>query len=104
MQMSQVFSRLSAPLRSRLCCRAAILVCALMACALVQCTSAQRLDSKATEFQLKAAYLYNFGQFVVWPEKETTGVFRLCVLGQDPFGAVLDSTVAGGRIGGGAVV
>ena len=52
--------------------------------------------------QVEAAYLYNFGKFVTWPPDRTTDAdqFRICVLGKDPFGSVLDSTVAGELIGG----
>jgi hypothetical protein len=52
--------------------------------------------------QVEAAYLYNFGKFVTWPPDRTTDAdqFRICVLGKDPFGSILDSTVAGERIGG----
>ncbi len=52
--------------------------------------------------QVEAAYLYNFGKFVTWPPDRINDVdqFRICVLGKDPFGSVLDSTVAGDRIGG----
>jgi hypothetical protein len=53
-----------------------------------------------TESQVKAAYLYNFGKFVRWQSDRTVslGSFDICVLGKDPFGAVLDSTVAGESI------
>lgn len=55
-----------------------------------------------TEAQVKAAYLYNFGKFVRWqgdsPPKHDS--FDICVLGKDPFGAVLDSTVEGETIDG----
>jgi uncharacterized protein DUF4154 len=61
---------------------------------------------KATEFQVKAAYLYNFGRFVQWPD-ESTGdrgePFEICVLGADPFGPALDATLAGGTINGKSV-
>lgn len=52
--------------------------------------------------QVEAAYLYNFGKFVTWPPDRTSDAdqFRICVLGKDPFGSVLDSTVTGERIGG----
>lgn len=58
---------------------------------------------KAAEYELKAAYLYNFGKFVNWPAaaaKPGAGEFVICVLGQDPFGPVLDSTVAGEKVDG----
>jgi hypothetical protein len=62
---------------------------------------------KASEFQVKAAYLYNFGRFVQWPDEsgtDRTESFEICVLGADPFGQALDSTLAGGTIGGKSVM
>lgn len=50
-------------------------------------------DSKATEYRIKAAFLYNFSRFVTWPEAggEDTGKVSLCTLGGDPFGKLLDA-------------
>ncbi len=62
---------------------------------------------KPNEYQVKAAYLYNFGRFVQWPAKgaaNNDSTFTICVLGQDPFGPVLDSTLAGESIEGRPVV
>ena len=55
-----------------------------------------------TESQVKAAYLYNFGKFVRWQSDRMASPdsLQICVLGKDPFGAVLDSTVAGESIDG----
>ncbi len=53
---------------------------------------------KPNEYQVKATYLYNFGRFVKWPGAVPAGKgdsFPVCVLGRDPFGAILDSTLAG---------
>jgi hypothetical protein len=50
------------------------------------------------EYQVKAAYLYGFGRFVEWPKAApiaTDGAFVLCVLGEDPFGALLDEAASG---------
>lgn len=56
-------------------------------------------QSKPEEYQVKAVYLYNFGRFVEWPEAATKGeTFTICVLGQDPFGRALDTTLAGETI------
>lgn len=58
---------------------------------------------KATEYEVKAAYLYSFGKFVNWPSNASAGGpddFVICVLGQDPFGANLQTIVAGEKIGG----
>jgi uncharacterized protein DUF4154 len=59
-------------------------------------------QQKPNEYQVKAAYLYNFGRFVEWPAKVTTtrtGSFIICILGEDPFGPALDVTLAGETIG-----
>jgi YfiR/HmsC-like len=68
------------------------------------CFSADR--SKPTEYAVKAVYLYNFGKFVSWPSKAggSNRAFGICVLGDDPFGHDLDSTVDGETIDGQAVV
>jgi hypothetical protein len=58
---------------------------------------------KPNEYQVKATYLYNFGRFVKWPETAPAGKgesFSVCVLGQDPFGPILDSTLAGEALDG----
>jgi len=62
---------------------------------------------KPNEYQVKATYLYNFGRFVKWPGSAPTskdGSFSVCVLGQDPFGSILDSTLAGEALDGKPVV
>ena len=51
-----------------------------------------------SESQVKAAFLYNFARFTEWPAAKA-GPFDICILGWDPFGAVLapyeGRTVAG---------
>src|SRR5882672_468414 len=62
---------------------------------------------KPNEYQVKATYLYNFGRFVKWPETVPAGKgdsFSVCVIGQDPFGSILDSTLAGEALDGKPVV
>lgn len=68
------------------------------------CVNAQK--SNPTEYEVKAAYLFNFGRFVEWPARVTTAgeVFSICVLGEDPFGASFDATIAGESINGKRVV
>ncbi len=46
-------------------------------------------DDGNLEYKVKAGYLYNFTKFVTWPEI-TGATFNLCILGTDPFGAVID--------------
>ena len=67
---------------------------------------AQAQSSKPTEYEVKAAYLYNFGRFVEWPSR--TGMaqlhsFNICVVGQDHFGAALSNTLADETIAGKSV-
>jgi hypothetical protein len=55
------------------------------------------------EYQVKAAFLYNFAKFVEWPADafETAGdSVILCVVGTDPFGDSLDSVVRGESVSG----
>jgi YfiR/HmsC-like len=64
-------------------------------------------QAKPSEYQVKATYLYNFGRFVKWPGTVPAGKgdsFSVCVLGQDPFGPILDSTLAGEALDGKPVV
>lgn len=55
-------------------------------------------DPPFKEYEVKAAYLFNFGKFVEWPprafEKADSPV-TICVLGRDPFGPALDELVSG---------
>lgn len=55
------------------------------------------------EYQLKAAFLYNFAKFVEWPAqafKTPNEPIRICVLGQNSFGSSLEDTVRGKVAGG----
>lgn len=64
-------------------------------------------QTPATEYEVKAAYLLNFGKFIKWPPVVSPAEmekFTICVLGDDPFGQVLDSTVREEKIGGRPVV
>lgn len=64
-------------------------------------------QQKPSEYQVKATYLYNFGRFIKWPDSVPAGKndsFSVCVLGQDPFGSILDSTLAGESLDGRPVV
>lgn len=43
----------------------------------------QAEEAQATEFRVKAAFLYNFARFVTW-QQASAGQFTLCILGRDP--------------------
>jgi hypothetical protein len=82
-----------------------LLTALVLAWALLVIPGAGAQSPKPTDYDVKAAYLYNFGRFVEWPAKAAPdGSFTVCVLGQDPFGPTLDATLSGETIGGKSVV
>lgn len=83
------------------------LAAVVLAWSLIGVGSLPAQQPKATAYEVKAAYLFNFGKFVEWPPKVAAGTnapFTICVLGKDPFGASLDSTIAGEAIDGRSVL
>ena len=57
----------------------------------------------AEEYEVKAAFLYNFTKFVEWPPgafPDDAAPIVIAVFGPDPFGPTLDDVVAGERAGG----
>jgi hypothetical protein len=61
-----------------------------------------RAADTPTEYELKAALLYNFTQFVSWPDKafaSPDAPLVIGVLGRDPFGDNLDRIVQGEKSG-----
>jgi YfiR/HmsC-like len=56
-----------------------------------------------SEYQVKAVFLFNFAQFVVWPAQAfgaADAPFSICIVGEDPFGAQLDATLRGENVQG----
>ncbi len=54
------------------------------------------------EYQVKAAFLFNFAKFVEWPAetfKSADQPIGICVLGPNPFGSALNKVVAGKAVG-----
>ena len=59
------------------------------------------------EYQVKAAFLYNFAKFVEWPPgtfASSTDPIAICVVGQNPFGSTLEDMVQGKKLAGRAFV
>jgi hypothetical protein len=57
--------------------------------------------TRASEYQVKAAFIYNFAKFIEWPPdavRGEEGAFVITILGADPFGAILDDTLRGRTI------
>ena len=54
------------------------------------------------EYQVKAAFLYNFAKFVQWPPgtfASPTDPIGICGVGQNPFGSTLANMVQGKMVG-----
>lgn len=64
------------------------------------CFSDSAATDRPTPGDVEAAYLYNFGKFVRWPEAASQGPLRICVAGSDSFEKALARLVSGERIGG----
>jgi len=63
--------------------------------------------SISLEHQVKAVYLFNFAQFIEWPEKtfsDTNDPIILGILGKDPFGLFLEETVKGEVVNGHPII
>lgn len=74
-----------------------------IACAMALATqSVHAQPGRATEAQIKSAYLYSFGKFVEWPSRATAtaNTFPICVLGRDPFGTTLDEVLQNASVSG----
>lgn len=62
-------------------------------CLLLGATHVHRVDAQTAvsqEYQIKAVFLYKLAKFVEWPENTKLNGIKLCVLGEPPFGNVLD--------------
>lgn len=75
------------------------LSCAIL-CMLV--TLPDLKGQQVSQYDVEAAYLYNFGKFVRWPADTSASPkdFDICIMGRDPFGATLRRLTAGDQIAG----
>jgi hypothetical protein len=75
-------------------------------CLALCCVAVAAAAQSASEYQVKAAFLFNFAKFVEWPAdafSTADAPLQVCVLGQDPFGGdfeqmIEDKTVSGHRL------
>jgi YfiR/HmsC-like len=71
----------------------------LVSAALCAVTHGQTIN----EYELKAAFLYNFAKFVEWPPEAFKGPsepIAICILGENPFGGALEQAVNGKLVDG----
>ncbi|MBI3667943.1 MAG: YfiR family protein [Acidobacteria bacterium] len=98
------------PARTRVGSRVAARAFAVLL-AVITWTTGARADElfqpAALEYQVKAAFLFNFAKFVEWPaEKLGDGSNPIIVgiLGKDPFGSSIDETFRGKTVNGRDVI
>lgn len=75
----------------------------LAACGFLSAQTSPAPPREDLEYQVKAAFLLNFTRFVEWPDGAFSGPaspFAICVIGKDPFGEILDDTLAGEAVNG----
>jgi hypothetical protein len=75
-------------------CRAAVLVVAAILIPSAYARIAAGHEIGVTEYQVKAAFLYNFAKFVDWPAEAfgaESAAFTLCVLGDEAFASAHES-------------
>jgi len=70
--------------------------------AVVSAAAAAKAPGSSLEFAVKASYLTKFGPFIHWPPGAIPddGPARICVVGADPFGAMIDIAARGQQIDG----
>jgi hypothetical protein len=67
----------------------------LLALVIAACLCAPALAAATpTEYEVKAAFLYNFAKYVQWPAPQRSTLV-IGVLGKDPFGPLLDEVMEG---------
>src|SRR6266550_280251 len=55
-------------------------------------------ESQPSEYQIKAAFLFNFAKFIEWPPDsfaQPSSPFVIGILGENPFGGDLEQTIRG---------
>lgn len=71
----------------------------------IQQTRAQ--NKPALEYQVKAAFIYNFTRFISWPSSafnSPTAPFVIGIVGNDPFGSYLEDIIAQEKVDGHPII
>jgi len=93
----------SPPRKSSGPCSVLLRILAALICLLALSTPGRAQDAAVSEYQVKAAYLYNFAKFVEWPSdsfSSASAPFEICIFGEDPFGEVLQNVIRGKQVNG----
>ncbi len=59
-------------------------------------------NAQYSEYEVKAAYIFNFAKFIEWPPIPylSTDTIYLAIVGNDPFGIILEKTMIGRQANG----
>jgi hypothetical protein len=71
------------------------------------CWSEHNVYAGSREYEVKAAFIYNFTQFIEWPKDALPagdGPFVIAVIGPDPFEGALEKIFSGKNAAGRAIV
>jgi len=91
------------PRRSSGACSLLLCILGALLCVVVLPAEGRAQDATVSEYQVKAAYLYNFAKFVEWPAASFSSVsapFQICIFGPDPFGDALQNLTRGKQVNG----
>jgi hypothetical protein len=76
-------------------------------CAVALLFAGAPVNAQVSDTAVKAAFLPKFARYVTWPPsapERTSSQVVLCVIGDDPFGAMLNQAAAGQQIDGRPIV
>jgi hypothetical protein len=74
-----------------------------LACWLMVAASQVAVAEGPSEYEVKAAFLFNFSKYVEWPEGTFAGPadrIVICLLGENPFGNLLEEDVRDKKVNG----
>lgn len=80
---------------------------ALVLCVTLLLPAASAQETASLEYQVNAVFLLRIAQFIEWPARPAQPAlapFIIGVIGEDPFGPLLDQVVAGEHIAGRPIV
>ena len=78
----------------------------VVAIALLACARGVAAEQRTAtdEDNIKAAFLYNFTKFIVWPAQPGGEPFRICTVAEPAFGVAVDRIIADESIDGRSIV
>jgi hypothetical protein len=91
---ADMYTRMSISIREKLSIKffSVVIICIFFVLLWISNGYAQK--KKPGEYEVKAAFLYNFLKFIEWPDKDSSyysGSFNICVFGEDPLADALES-------------